>query len=68
MKAFLKKYGPYVLAFFGAIVTFFVGKSVSKSAVKTEMRTPVRVKIPDNVRELSTASNLNQVVAEFTER
>lgn len=67
MKAFFKNVIPYVLAILGAIATFLIGKKVSESVAKTQEKLPMRVNIPANVREISNARTLNQVVAEFTE-
>lgn len=63
----IKKVGLFILAMVGAILAFLVGKSVTKSVAKTQVRLPIRVNIPANVRDISRASNLNELVSEFTE-
>jgi hypothetical protein len=70
MKAFLKKVFPFILTVLGTIVAFLVGKSVVKtvsSVAKAQVKLPIHVNIPSNVREVSRAKNLNELVAEFTE-
>lgn len=67
MKAFFKNAGLFVLALIGAVVTFFIGKSVAKSVAKSQEKRPIKVNIPANVREVSRATTLNQVVNESFE-
>lgn len=65
MKTFFKNVGLFVVALIGAITTFFVGKFLVKSVAKSQEKLEMRVILPPNVRSISNAGSLNELVNKY---